>query len=436
MPLPFSLRKRLYNLCQPEESLAPEDPRNVDFDGLPHEVRGASWGATLAAEVELADRPVCLLVAGLPGAGKSTELRRLARRLGSSDSAGLLAIHVDAEGTLDLTSRVDVVDIIATILHEAEREVLRAEGKDPDGALAEGYLQRLWHWLTTTDAELGKGSYTVAPGVSLTLELKTRPSLRQRVRTAVSGHLTQFLVDARAELRRLDERATKAGHGGLLVIFDSLEKLRGTTTSWYDVLDSAEVFFRANVPNLELPVHVIFTVPTALLTRLRHIRVLPMVKLHHRDGQEHAPGFAAMRELVARRLPNDALVEVLGPDYEARLRQMIGWSGGYPRELVRLLQSAIRDASAAPLSDEAFQRLFAQLVSTYRLLVTRDEVKWLASVAAERFMTIDSEEHRLHADRMLQNNAILYYANSEVWHDLHPAVRENPDIQAALRAPA
>lgn len=436
MPLPFSLRKRLYNLCQPEESLAPEDPRNVDFDALPHEVRGASWVAAIAAEIELSDQPVCLLVAGLPGSGKSTELRRLARRLARSDSAGLLAVHLDAEGTLDLTSRVDVVDIVAAILHEAEREVLRAEGKDPASTPDEGYLRRLWHWLTTTDVELGKGSYTVAPGVSLTLELKTRPSLRQRVRAVVSGHLTQFLAEARAELRRLDERAARAGHGGLLILFDSLEKLRGTTTSWYDVLDSAEVFFRTNVPNLELPVHVVFTVPTALLTRLRHIRVLPMIKLHHRDGSVNDEGFAAMRQLVARRLPDDALTEILGPQFEARLAQMIRWSGGYPRELVRLLQSAIRDASAAPLSDDAFHRLFAQLVSTYRLLVTRDEVKWLASVAAERFMTIDNEEHRLHADRMLQNNAILYYANSEQWHDLHPAVRENPDIQAALKAPA
>lgn len=434
MPLDFKQRKRLYNLCQPDEPLDPGDPRNIDFDKLPTEVRGASWSGALAAEIELSDAPVCLLVAGLPGSGKSTELRRLARRLAASDSAGLLPVTLDAERLIDLTNRIDIVDIVAAIVYEAERAVLAAEGKSPEKATSEGYIQRFWHWLTTTDVELGKGSFSVPGGATLSLELKTRPSLRQRVRAVVSSHLTQFLADARAELRRLDERAAVAGHGGLLIIFDSLEKLRGTTSSWYDVLDSAEIFFRTNVPNLELPVHIVFTVPTALLTRINKIRVLPMIKLRTRDGSLHEPGIAAIRELVARRLSDADLAALLGPDFEARVRQMLLWSGGYPRELVRLLQSAIRDAAEGPLSEEAFQRLFAQLVSTYRLLVTRDVIPWLATVATQRYMIVENEQHRLDADRMLQNNAILYYANSESWHDLHPAVYANPDVQAALKA--
>ena len=434
MPLSFQERKRLYNFCQPDEPLDPGDKRNIDFDAMPEQVRGASWAGRLAEEIELADRPVFRLVAGLPGSGKSTELRRLASHLARDGSAGLLAVHLDAESLLDLTNRIDVADIVSAILHESERAVLRAEGKDPEQALKEGYITRLWHWLTTTDVELGKGSYTVAPGVALTLELKTRPSLRQRVRTVVSSQLTQFLADARAELAALDQRATKAGHGGLLIIFDSLEKLRGTTSSWYDVLDSAEIFFQANVPILELPVHVIFTVPTALLTRIPGIRVLPMVKLRTREGLPHEPGVAGLRRLVGQRIPDAALAQIFGPEFEERVREVIRWSGGYPRELVRLLQSAIRDASAGPLSDEAFRRLFAELVSTYRALVPRDEIPWLASVARRRFMLLENDKHRLAADRMLQNNAILSYANSEQWHDLHPAVRENPEIRAALEA--
>ena len=434
MPLDFKQRKRLYNLCQPDEPLDPGDPRNIDFDNLPTEVRGAGWSGALAAEIELSDQPVCLLVAGLTGSGKSTELRRLARRLAGTDSAGLLPVTLDAERLIDLTNRIDIVDIVAAIVYEAERAVLAAEGKSPEKATSEGYIQRFWHWLTTTDVELGKGSFSVPGGATLSLELKSRPSLRHRVRMVVSSHLTQFLADARAELRRLDERAAVAGHGGLLIIFDSLEKLRGTTSSWYDVLDSAEIFFRTNVPNLELPVHIVFTVPTALLTRINKIRVLPMVKLRTRDGSLHEPGIAAARELVARRLTDADLTAILGPDFEARVRQMLLWSGGYPRELVRLLQSAIRDTAEGPLSEDAFQRLFAQLVSNYRLLVTRDVIPWLATVATQRYMTVENEQHRLDADRMLQNNAILYYANSESWHDLHPAVYANPDVQAALKA--
>jgi hypothetical protein len=347
----FQQRKRLYNLSRPDEPLEPDDPRNVDFDALPDEVRGRSWRGALADEIELSDRPVCFLVAGLPGSGKSTELKRLAQRLASSTSAGLLPVFVDAEDLLDLTSAIDIPDVVTAILYESERAVLAAEGKDSSDALQDGYVQRFWTWLQNTDVELGKGNFAVGGGSSLPVEFKTRPSLRQRVRATVSGHLTQFLVDARTEMKLLDERAVAAGHGGLLVIFDSLEKLRGTTSAWYDVLDSAEVFFRKGVPNLDLPVHIIFTVPTALLTRIPKIRLLPMLKLSTRDGVAYEPGIAAARMLIDQRVPKADLVAIFGDSAEARVRQMILWTGGYPRELIRLLQSAIRDAAAGPLAD-------------------------------------------------------------------------------------
>lgn len=434
MPLNFQQRKKLYNACQPDESLAPDDRRNVDLDTLPQEVRGASWAAALAADLELSSKPICLLVAGLPGSGKTTELRRLAAQISSEDSAGFLPVHLDAEHLLDLTSRIDVADIVAAILLEAERAVLTAENMNPELALTEGYIQRFWQWLTKTDVELGNGNLSIGPGASLSVELKTRPSLRQRVRAVVSNNLTQFLADARGHLQRLDERANKLQYGGLVIIFDSLEKLRGTTSSWYDVLDSAEIFFRTSVPLLQLPVHIIFTVPIALLTRINRIRVLPMIKVRTRDRNPHEPGIAAAFELIHRRISDEALAAIFGDQANARLRHLVLWSGGYPRELIRLLQTAIRDATDGPLSDEAFQRLFSQIISTYRILITRDVIPWLASVAAERFMTVENEQHRLDVDRMLQNNAILYYSNGEQWHDLHPAVYENPDVRAAIKA--
>lgn len=432
MALNFQQRKRLYNLCNPDEALTPEDPRNIDFDALPQEVRGASWVAALAADIELSGVPVSILVAGLPGSGKSTELHRLEKRLASSNSAGLLPVYIDAETLLDLTSRIDVVDIVTAILYASERAVLVAEQRDPALALTDGYIQRLWHWLTTTDVELGRGNLAIPGGASLSVELKSRPSLRQRVRTVVAGHFTQFLTEARAELKSLDERATLLDHGGLLVIFDSLEKLRGTTSAWHEVLDSAEIFFLKNVPNLDLPVHIVFTVPTALLTRIGGIRLLPMLKVRTREGEPYAPGVAAARELITRRIEPAALKEIFGPEMEARIDEMVRWSGGYPRELIRLLRDAIRDSAAGPLSNEVFARMFAGVVETYRFLVSADVVPWLVSVARTRFMTVERDDQRLAADRMLQNNAILYYANAEGWHDLHPALYENPIIRTAL----
>ncbi len=73
-------RKQLYNACKPEESLAPDDPRNVQLDAFGEpgtRPRGVIWAERLASAIELSDGPVFMLFTGLPGSGKTTELRRL-----------------------------------------------------------------------------------------------------------------------------------------------------------------------------------------------------------------------------------------------------------------------------------------------------------------------------------------------------------------------
>ena len=84
----------------------------------------------------------------MPGSGKSTELRRLAVRLSKQDGAHLLPVLVDAERVIDLANPIDVPEIIAGILECTEAVVLEKEGKDPAKAMEEGYLTRLWSWLT------------------------------------------------------------------------------------------------------------------------------------------------------------------------------------------------------------------------------------------------------------------------------------------------
>ena len=122
-----------------------------------------------------------------------------------------------------------LTDIIAAIVYAVDEKVLEAEGRQGKAALQEGYLTRLWHWLTTTDVELGEGELAVGDAGKLVFELKTRDSLRQRVRRTVAANLTAFLGQAREELVALEERARRAGWGGLIVVLDSLEKLRGVS---------------------------------------------------------------------------------------------------------------------------------------------------------------------------------------------------------------
>lgn len=431
------LRRTYYNLCKPNEALEPDDSRYVDLDslGTPEaRVRGLSWVEKLAEQIELSDEPVCQLFTGLPGSGKSTELKRLARRLQAEDGPNLLPVLISAEEVFDLANPIDVPDIIIAILDGTDTALLEAEGKDPAAAMKEGYLRRLWNWLSKTDVVLSGAEFAVPDGASLTVELKTRPSLRQRVRATLAAYLSQFLKEATEELHLMQARAVALGKAGLVIIFDSLEKLRGISTNWEEVLVSAERIFAGGAPYLKLPVHVLYTIPPALISRKRFEQVLfiPMIKLRARNGTRFSDGFKAARQIITQRVPEEALAELFGSALEQRLEKLIEWSGGYPRELVRLLQSSVAVAHW-PLSDSEFQRTLNEVGDQYRKLVPADAFPWLARVASEQYLTLRDEAHRQAADLMLSNNAVLRYLNDKDWFDLHPAVREIPGVAEEIQ---
>jgi hypothetical protein len=424
----FVRLKHLYNYCR-DEPLAPEDPRNVDFDRLPGQaVRGVAWVDRLAKPIELSDRPTLQLITGLPGSGKSTELRRLEKRLVEK---GFIVARIDSEEIVDLTQSIDVTDIIAIMVDGAEKAVNEALGKLGVAARSKTYLFRLWQWLSAIEVD-PKELETGAGPVSLTVEMKVRPTFRQTVRAALTRHFSTFLADARRELESLDRRVKEQGQQGVCVIFDSLEKLRGLERNWIDVLDSAVRVFGAGAPYLRLPVHCLYTVPPALLTKLNvEIEFMPMVKLRDRTGRPVEEGFKALRELVRHRMGDADLEGILGPAFEDVLRRSITRSGGFPREIIRDLRW-LMELPDLPARSADLDRLANERAERYRSLVLGNDAEWLAKVAIEKILQLDTEEDRIRADRALQNNVVMRYLNQDAWFDLHPDVREVPAVQQAI----
>lgn len=420
--------RRLYEQCR-DESLAPDDPRNVDLDHHDDEaVRGVSWVERLAAPIELSKVPVRQLITGLPGSGKSTELRRLEQRL---IGHGYLVARIDAEDALDLTQPLDLPDVIAVVVDGAERAVRRVEGRGEEPE-EEGYLARLWAWMKTTEAELGGVEVDAGPA-KLTLEMKVRPDFRKQVRAALTRHFTRFLSDARSELESFDARSRAIGRGGLCIILDSLEKLRGLRKTWLEVLDSAERVFGGGAPYLKLPVHCLYTVPLALMPRLNEeIELMPMIKLSDRSGVRFAAGHEALRELVRCRITDSELEQILGPRFEKRIGLLIERSGGCPREIVWALRSLL-ELPEHPATDDDLERLRYETRTRFRFLITAEDVPWLVWVAREGALGLQTETDRRRADWALQNNIVQRHLNSETWYDLHPAVREIPAVARAIR---
>jgi hypothetical protein len=430
----FEQVQALYNRCNPDEPLNPDDERYVDIDE--HGVRGAQWSRKLARQIELSDVPVCQLFTGLRGTGKSTELRKLAARLAHPKQRNLLPVLIDADDVLDLTTDIDVSDVLALILLHCERAVLVAEGGRPEAALEDGPLRRLWNWLTRTDVEIGKlGLEGEVVGVKgkVELDLKTNPTVRQRVREVVAQHLSTFVRFVHEELVELDARAKKTGRSGVVVMFDSLEKLRGMSLTWKQVLESAERIFANGAPYLQLPVHVLYTIPPALTRRMADpVSFLPMVKVRAADGALHQDGFRALHELIAKRIAPADLEAIFGHGaVEARIRQLALWSGGYPREILRTLQGLL-ELDDFPIGEKTLERQLQRAGNTYRSIVyDSGAMAWLGTVARTKKLITANDAEREAADLFLTNNVILRYLNDDEWFDVHPSVAGMEELQAA-----
>lgn len=431
----FKTKKKYYNLCDPYEYLEPDDKRNVDLDAFGEEggrpVRGIKWVDRLLNEIVFSDKPVYKLFTGHSGSGKTTEFKKLKAQL--YNKFNLFPVLINAEEIIDLEDSIEVPYIIASIVYSTEKAIIQEEGGDTEKALDEGYLKRLWNWMKNTDIELNKAELTIPSVGKLIYEMKTRSTLRTHIRNIVASNFSEFIKEAKDELISLNADVVhKFGRDGIVIIFDSLEKLAGTKKKWHEVLDSVERVFKINALYMQLPVHVLYTVPPALSTRIADIAFMPMIKVYDRNRNRHEPGLAAARELIRRRVPEDILQELFGLNPWGRIDDLILWSGGYPRDILHMLRAIIL-LNDHPLSDSDFEHIIAYIRNQYRRIITGDALDWLANVATTKDPITKDDVHLEAVDRMLNQHVVLSYLNNDSWCDLHPTVYQIPIIKKAIQ---
>ena len=439
MSLSLQELRRLYAFCDPDEPLEPGDPRYVDIDradeagGRP---RRYGWIQRISRKFELgADSPRTVLLTGLPGSGKSTELRLILDQLRDPEGAALFPVLIDAEQVIDLRAPLDLPELVLTLLMETERRIIvDLEEADPAGAdnaiATKSVGTRFWNWLATTEVELSSFDIGVF-GQKLTLELKTNEDFKDLLRKVVKQRLGSFLLRAREHMEELQARvkccridASTSHYAGLVIALDSLERLRGTSSNASDVLDSVEYIFR-NFSARDLGAHAIFTVPAALVTRSKlDVEFMPAIKIRARDGADYEPGLLAMHALLDGRMSADEQTAVFGPEHESRVRTMIVQSGGDPREFLKMVQEALSVAEL-PLDARAFRVLMGTRADGYRRLVRGDALDLLRKIHRDKpplsLHTSEPGNSRL-TDSLLMNSLVMLYQNDTEWTDVNPAI--------------
>lgn len=434
--------RRFYQACNPGEPLgmgnAAERQYYVDFSP----VRGGR--IIEALERTIADlspnQPTCQLFTGHIGCGKSTELLRLKADLEQRD---FHVVYFESSHDLELND-VDVTDILLAIAGQVS-ESLEAIGI----RLKPGYFTNLFAELSDflqTPVELS-GEAELSFGIGkLTAKTKESPNLRHRMRNWLEPRTNsilqaindEILLKATAELQR-------RGKQGLVVIVDNLDRVdlrpmpvTGRSQPEYLFIDRGEQLRK-------LKCHVVYTIPLSLIfsneceTLKNRLgggltpKVLPMVPVRLRSGDECMTGMSLLRQMVLKRaFPEAMLEQELGQiltifDAPETLDRLCRISGGHVRNLLGLLYSCLQQQDP-PLSRDCLEGVIRERRDY--LISSIDDSEWnlLFQVVQQQTVRGDIEYQTL-----LRSQWVYEYRDYEgSWFCLNPALAETRKFQQWL----
>ena len=231
------------------------------------------------------------------------------------------------------------------------------------------------------------------------------------MREVVKKTFTQFaeafnaLVLASEDALRLADKAER-----LLLIVDGTDKI--------PLDDAKRLFVDETEQLLAIQALVIYTAPITLkysgtnISKLDADEVLPIIKLNAQDGARHEAGWTAMRSMLAKRIDSATFTDPTLMD------KLIEYSGGHPRELLRLLQLACQIADER-IDAEVVEKAIDKLAADFRYWLNPEDYALLARIDAEGGAHVGNDER---TGNLLYRLALLHY-NDGSWRSTHPAVR-------------
>jgi len=364
------------------------------------------------------------------GSGKTTELRRYAERLNASRR--YYVVEVDVLLKLDRNN----LQYSEALMAMAETLLERLLG---DGhALDDADLRPVRDWFETaikTRSTQGDASAEVKAGAkaggglpglvtlfaSFTAAVKTGASQknewRQEIRnrfTTLAAAFSQLIRAAEAELQSCG-RAER-----VLFLVDGTDKMRGEDTQQFFVLDAEQLLAIQTLAIYTAPLHLKYD--GRLGGKLDADMVLPMIKLHEREGSRCEAGWTALTQLLLLRADRRVFAS------DADIEQLVEHSGGHPRELLRLLRLCCEVADGL-IDGAVVQRAIGQLAADYRYFLKPADYALLAAVDADPAQGGNDEP----AQQLLHRLALMQY-NDGRWRRSHPAVRTLEGYQLAKAA--
>lgn len=421
-----------------EDAIGPDDPRFIDTEqarGSPKTLYRLTkkFGLDLTTGQFFPATKRHVLLFGHIGCGKSTELLHLAKKLGPGKK--LYVVAVDILNELD-RNNLQYADVLMALAKALIQRLQDDQISLPDEAV-DGLRAWFVEHVKTEDraqelvAQLETGA-TLETGLpffgklfaKFTAAAKTNATYKESLRNVIRNTFTQFSEAFNCFLRAAETALATAGKAQrVLFVIDSTDKLSAADTKRFFIDDSEQL--------LAIEALILYTAPLSLKydgTPLGKIDdlVLPVIKLRERDGQDHAAGREAMRAMLLKRASDTVFAD------DSLINKLVEFSGGHPREMLRLLKLCCEFAEGEQIDDGAVESAIKSLSSDYRRFLEPEDYTLLIQMDRE------SEQHGGNNEptrRLLYRLALIEY-NDGGWRRSHPAVRLLEGYQRAERIPA
>jgi len=166
----------------------------------------------------------------------------------------------------------------------------------------------------------------------------------------------------------------------------------------------------------------VYTIPTPLSTRIKDINFLPVIRVVEKSGDKNEDAYIILKDMIEKRVPKDVLEEIFGKEYEKYIEKIIEYSGGYIRDILRVLRGVIliRDF---PINEESFDLELRTIENEFQEFISSNHIDFLRRIAeTKEFLANDNDKEI--ADKLFDLHAILRYRNHKLWHDVHPAAKK------------
>lgn len=453
----------VFQNLDPRKALPAKDPRYVDLYQHRDE---ADPKRKLLNTLLLSGDDSLQFFSGFRGSGKSTELLRLKDDLHHVHKFNVF--YADAAHYIGPNEPLDIsllrIALIGALCVELERKLGIA---DP-GA---GFFNKMGKWMQGFLVEPEKVSLELPfKALKVSVNFKTSftrsPEFRSELRKflanrqgALDEQINEFLTTLTTRLEeRVDHRK------GIVLIFDQLEQDPGALVSTSDrseIINSAKQLFQNQRDSLRLPgVHLILTVPSWLKIVLKGVPITFVANFPlwgREDGRpERTKEMDLMRTLVHKRFHltagpcvGDHLNRYFIDGGKNGIDRLIRNSGGFIRDLLRLLQIVVRDSlTAVPDCDKNLTNAINELRQSYLPIVAKDaEALHRMMTTREVGISDSSDEEIARLANLMNTQMAFFFLNGDDWFDVHPLLRDEvesiylrenpaPTVKRATKAPA